>query len=1053
MELWRSSADLRLTRAGTGERHDRPDVAATSAGEFAVAWRVGGAEVAGLRALGVGGGWFDGYGRAAPGGFASAVQSNAQLGGYRPQLAELADGRLVVGFDPTSSSGAASETGAVAVLLVEPAAASALSLSPAVTRASTGFRDVDVVATGFGGFLAVWEQPVDPDPADRDIVARLYGADGVPLDAEFRVNAVGPGAQRDPRAILLDDARVVVAWRETTADIGLFEARLLSADLVAVGGDALLSQYAADFAIAPLSGGRFVAVWSAPTTTRGLDLAARIFAADGTPMAPAFSVAQSDAGDQREPAIAVGADGSLTIAWTGRDADGTGVRLRRFDAAGVPLMAEIAVNAVEAGAQAQPALAFAADGRLLVTWSDPGGIAAASFALTTPIDGGAAADVLMGGAAADLLRGQGGDDRLAGGGGGDRLEGGAGDDRLDGGPGGDILDGGAGTDTAVYRLASDWSPGIAFDGRAIGSGAAVTLDDGSGAPDTLVGIERLDVTGSDGDDDITGGTGADLLVGGAGDDRLDGGRGADRLEGGAGDDLFLVDDPGDIVVEAGGGGRDRVEAAIAYVLPADVEDLLLVGAAADGTGNALANRIVGNALDNRLMGLDGADVLEGGSGADTLDGGAGDDWLDGGPDIDRIDGGAGSDTVAYTWNDRGVIIDLSVGASFDGVTYETYVNIENTAGSRFADTVFGSPFANIIAGDGGNDLLYGEGGNDMLFGGDGDDVLVGGDGRDRFDGGAGSDTVSYADAPKAVIIDLDVQAVWTGDFQELLASVENAVGTAGRDSIFGSPGDNVIEGGEGADYLYGGPGFDTASYAGAPRGVIVDFSVGLSFDGASQDTLIDFEAILGSAFADTVFGSGRAETMRGGAGNDKLNGEAGNDILDGGAGDDVLEGGSGDDLLRGGSGRDTLNGGTGTDTAAWDDATGPMIIDLDVQSSFNGNFSELMSSIENAIGSAHVDSIFGSSGANRIDGGGGGDYLYGGGGRDIFVLAKGEAAGDRIVDFTSGVDRIELTGWSTGTTITLADAATSQWRIVDAADGMAALVTITGAVLPTDIIF
>jgi serralysin len=79
------------------------------------------------------------------------------------------------------------------------------------------------------------------------------------------------------------------------------------------------------------------------------------------------------------------------------------------------------------------------------------------------------------------------------------------------------------------------------------------------------------------------------------------------------------------VVELGGEGTDTVSSSISYTLGDNVENLILTGSAADGTGNGLGNVLTGNALSNHL------------------NGGAGDDRLTGGDDVDFFTGGAGND--------------------------------------------------------------------------------------------------------------------------------------------------------------------------------------------------------------------------------------------------------------------------------------------------------------------------------------------------------------------------------------------------------------------------
>ncbi len=86
-----------------------------------------------------------------------------------------------------------------------------------------------------------------------------------------------------------------------------------------------------------------------------------------------------------------------------------------------------------------------------------------------------------------------------------------------------------------------------------------------------------------------------MITGGSGNDILDGGAGADTLVGGLGNDTYIVDDAGDVVVEATGGGTDTVKASVAsYTLAANVENLIYTGSAAfTGTGNELDNAITG----------------------------------------------------------------------------------------------------------------------------------------------------------------------------------------------------------------------------------------------------------------------------------------------------------------------------------------------------------------------------------------------------------------------------------------------------------------------------
>ena len=123
------------------------------------------------------------------------------------------------------------------------------------------------------------------------------------------------------------------------------------------------------------------------------------------------------------------------------------------------------------------------------------------------------------------------------------------------------------------------------------------------------------VLGQDGvNDDLTGTSVDDVLSGRGGHDTLDGGLGADTMDGGSDDDLYIVDNAGDVVIEAAGGGTDTVRSSLDETTLADhVEHLELTGD--DGVKGT------GNGQDNHITGGDGDDTLDGGEGADRLNGG------------------------------------------------------------------------------------------------------------------------------------------------------------------------------------------------------------------------------------------------------------------------------------------------------------------------------------------------------------------------------------------------------------------------------------------------
>ncbi|QEY65005.1 tandem-95 repeat protein [Metapseudomonas lalkuanensis] len=409
----------------------------------------------------------------------------------------------------------------------------------------------------------------------------------------------------------------------------------------------------------------------------------------------------------------------------------------------------------------------------------------------------------IGDGGANILTGTNKNDTLNGLGGDDQLIGSAGNDTLDGGTGNDLLIGGAGSDTYLFGSGYgndviDNSGGAAGDLDSIrllnlnaadirlqrigqnlvltilATGETLTVSqhflnadfaidriqfaDGSRwtSSTILANLYSPPVTPTEGADTINGGPtddvlqglgGNDILFGNGGNDSLDGGSGADRMEGGLGNDSYVVDDAGDVVIEASGAGNDTVQASISYSLGAEIERLTLLGSAdLNGTGNTLANTLIGNSGNNLLDGGSGNDLLQGGdgndslmgsSGTDTLQGGAGNDLLDGGANSDSMAGGSGDDI--YVVAQAGDTVKEAVGEGNDtvraAVSYSLGANLENlelTGTGNFNGT--GSAEVNRLTGNAGINVLNGAGGNDWMAGRRGSDTYL-------FSAGSGNDVI------------------------------------------------------------------------------------------------------------------------------------------------------------------------------------------------------------------------------------------------------------------------------------------------------------------------
>jgi Ca2+-binding RTX toxin-like protein len=173
------------------------------------------------------------------------------------------------------------------------------------------------------------------------------------------------------------------------------------------------------------------------------------------------------------------------------------------------------------------------------------------------------------------------------------------------------------------------------------------------------------------------------------------------MRGGAGNDTYFVDDAGDTIVENPNEGNDAVFATAHFALSANVETLVLQGAAdLQGYGNSLANMLYGNAGNNLLDGRGGADVMTGGAGNDTY-------FVDDAGDMVIENLNEGTDAVFAA-------VDHTLAANVETLVLQGSGTLSGT----------GNALANSIYGNAGNNTLNGGAAADLLTGNDGNDTFV-----------------------------------------------------------------------------------------------------------------------------------------------------------------------------------------------------------------------------------------------------------------------------------------------------------------------------------------
>ena len=289
---------------------------------------------------------------------------------------------------------------------------------------------------------------------------------------------------------------------------------------------------------------------------------------------------------------------------------------------------------------------------------------------------------------------------------------------------------------------------------------------------------------------------ANMIFGNTGGNLLDGGAGSDALLGGAGSDAYFVDNANDTVVENLDEGSDTVFATAHFGLAANVENLILQGAAdLQGYGNSQGNVIYGNAGNNLLNGGIGADLMVGGAGNDTY-------FVDDPSNSAFEIAGEGDDAVFSTAH-------YGLAADVETLVLQGSANLQGY-GNNQTNTLYGNTGNNLLNGAGGADTMIGGTGNDTYFVDNVADIVL-------ENASEGADAVfSTVDYTLSVNVETLVQQG---------AGNVAATGNALANGMFGNSGDNSLDGQGGADVLTGNAGNDTFV-----------FNVGQ----ADGDTIVDF---------------------------------------------------------------------------------------------------------------------------------------------------------------------------------------------------------------------
>ena len=556
------------------------------------------------------------------------------------------------------------------------------------------------------------------------------------------------------------------------------------------------------------------------------------------------------------------------------------------------------------------------------------------------------------------------------------------------------------------------------------------------------------------------------LVGTTGNDVINGLGGADTMAGGLGNDVYVVDDIGDIVIENAGAGIDTVQANINYMLTANVENLQLTGTAnINGTGNILNNSLTGNSGNNILDGGAGVDTMAGGQGNDTyivdnvgdvvteannqgtdnvqasvnytlaanienlaligaaligtgntlnntITGNSANNTLSGGAGVDTLIGGLGDDT--YIVDNAGDVVTELAGGGIDSVqasaSYVLGANVENLTLTGIANiNGTGNALDNIITGNNGNNTLNGGAGNDTLNGGAGIDSLIGGTGNDTYIVDNAGDTITelVGEGTDTAQASVSYTLGATNIENLILTGTGNINGTGNTldNVITGNSGNNLLNGGAGNDTLIGGLGLDTMIGGTGNDTFIVDNAgdVVTEAAGAGTDTAQASVSYVIGANVENLILTGTANINgTGNATNNTITGNSGNNILDGAAGADTLIGGLGDDTYIVDNAGDVITEAAG-EGADTVQTSASYILGNELE-----NLTLTGTANINGTGNALDNVITGNSGDNILDGAAGADILSGGLGDDIYIVDIGDTVLEygALAGVAGGIDTV-----------------------------------------------
>jgi hypothetical protein len=214
-----------------------------------------------------------------------------------------------------------------------------------------------------------------PALAGLAVIAGSADAQPVGIGADFQVNTYTTHHQTAPAVAVHAEGTFTVAWASFAQAPEVAQrfdraGAPLGAELIVTTS----TVYGVVSAVAAGPSGSFVVAWTGADADAS-GISARIFDAGGNPSGGEFQVNASTTSYQYMPDVAATPAGNFVVVWESYgDADPDGEYLqvmgRVFDPSGAPLTGEFLVNVFSPGRQMLPAVATQPGGSFVVVWAD-----------------------------------------------------------------------------------------------------------------------------------------------------------------------------------------------------------------------------------------------------------------------------------------------------------------------------------------------------------------------------------------------------------------------------------------------------------------------------------------------------------------------------------------------------------------------------------------------------------------------------------------------------------------------------------------------------------